>query len=79
MSTGLRDWVNLEEIGPIYPFVGIEWLLVIAAVVFWIWWHVRVIRDENQEMEEAVELYRRIGVDKAMHPKGKPQLPDDVK
>lgn len=78
MSNGVLDWVNLDVIGPIYPFVGTEGILVAAAVVFWIWWHVRCIRDENREMNEAVELYRRIGVDKAMHPKGKAQLPDDV-
>ncbi len=56
-----------------------EWIVVVAAVIFWIWWHVRCIHDENRAMNEAVELYRRIGVDAAMHPAGKGQLPDNVR
>ena len=75
MSTGISDWVNLGEIGAIYPFVGAEWLLVLLAVVFWIWWHVQCIRQENRELEEAAAYYRRIGVEKAMDSKAKPRLP----
>ena len=77
MSTGISDWINLSEIGAIYPFVGAEWLLVLLAVVFWIWWHVQGIRQENRELEEEATYYRRIGVEKAMHRKAKPRLPQD--
>lgn len=76
MSTGLRDWVGLENIGAFYPFQGMEWLLVLAAVIFWIWWHVRCIRDENREMSEAAAHYRRVGVEKCMSADGKPRLPE---
>ncbi len=37
MFTGISSWSNPESIGAIYPFVGTEMLLVIAAAVFWIW------------------------------------------
>ncbi|WP_366554410.1 hypothetical protein [Aquibaculum sediminis] len=76
MSTGLRDWVGLDSVGAFYPFQGLEWLLVLAAVIFWIWWHVRCIRDEDKEMTEAAEHYRRHGVEKFMTPDGKPRRTD---
>ena len=77
MSTGISDWVNLGEIGAIYPFVGAEWLLVLLAGIFWIWWHVQCIRQESRDLEEAATYYRRIGVEKAMDRKAKPRLPQD--
>lgn len=79
MSTGLSDWVNLDNIGAFYPFAGAEWLLVLAAVIFWIWWHVKTIRQENQEMEEARKYFRKIGLEKAMDTKGKARLPENRK
>lgn len=62
MSTGISSWSNPAEITAIYPFPGSEWLLVIAAFIFWIWWHVKQIRQENRELEEAAEYYRKHGV-----------------
>lgn len=75
MSTGIQDWVNFSDIGAIYPFQGIEGLLVLAAVVFWVWWHIYAIRDEDREMKEAAEHYRKIGVENAMAPDGKARKP----
>lgn len=66
MSTGISSWSNPAEITAIYPFPGTEWLLVIAGFVFWIWWHVKQIREENQALEEAAEYYRRHGVRQTM-------------
>ena len=28
-----------EGTGAIYPMAGLEWLWLIIAVVFWLWWH----------------------------------------
>ena len=41
MSTGdVERWSGtIADIGLIYPFVGIEGLLVIVALVLWIAWH----------------------------------------
>ena len=63
--------------GPSTLSSAAEWLLVLLAVVFWIWWHVQGIRQENRELEEEATYYRRIGVEKAMHRKAKPRLPQD--
>ena len=41
MTGSFTDWAgSIAEIGPIYPFVGTEWLLVIAGVGFWLAWHI---------------------------------------
>ena len=48
-----NDWNgNILDIGPIYPFVGWEVLMVIVLVVFWIWWHFMQIRMENDADRE---------------------------
>jgi hypothetical protein len=54
MSTGnFANWDgNLLEIGPIYPFVGWEGLMVVLAVIFWIGWHIMQIRMENKQVED---------------------------
>ncbi len=66
MSTGISSWSNPAEITAIYPFPGTEWLLVIAGFVFWIWWHVKQIRDENRALKDAAEHHRRYGLRKTM-------------
>jgi len=52
MSTiGLTNWaVDLKDVGAIYPFQGLEVPMVIAAVVFWVLWHVWQISFENAEL-----------------------------
>lgn len=76
MWNGVTDWTNLSEINAIYPLQGFEFLMVIAAIVFWIWWHARTIRDEDEEMREAAEYYRRIGIGRAMQADGKARKPE---
>jgi hypothetical protein len=66
VSTGLDSFQNPQDIGPMYPFVGEEWLFVVIAVIVWIGWHVLQIRGESREETEAVEMYDRIGLDRAM-------------
>ena len=47
-NSNFTDWNgNIFDIGPIYPFVGWEVLMVIVLVVFWIGWHFIQIRMEN--------------------------------
>ena len=54
MSTGnFENWAgNIADIGPIYPFVGAEWLFVLIGVVYWIVWHVRQLGNENQSLAD---------------------------
>jgi len=52
-TTEIDSWqVDLVEVGPIYPFVGIEMILVIAAIVFWIAFHIVQIVQENRVYRE---------------------------
>jgi hypothetical protein len=58
-NTTFNDWNgNILDIGPIYPFVGWEVLMVIVLIVFWIWWHFMQIRMENDADREAAEELR---------------------
>ncbi|MGB1883388.1 MAG: hypothetical protein ACPHUF_05745 [Gammaproteobacteria bacterium] len=59
MSTGSFENFagTITEIGPLYPFVGSEMILVGAAVIFWLWWHISEMRIEKREYEEEVERY----------------------
>lgn len=63
MSTGnIANWDgNLMELGPLYPFVGWEGLMVVLAVIFWIGWHVLQIRAENKRYEEQARNLRQSG------------------
>jgi hypothetical protein len=63
MSTGNFDnWDgNIADIGPIYPFVGSEGLMVILALVIWVGWHIVQIRAENKRYEEQARALRQSG------------------
>jgi len=51
----ITSWAGtVTDIGPLYPMVGSEVLLVIIAVAFWIVWHILQIRAENREFVEAM-------------------------
>ncbi len=54
MSTiGLENWaVDLKTVGAFYPFQGWEVPMVIAAVAFWIVWHVWQISFESRELSK---------------------------
>ena len=63
MSTGnFANWDgDLTLLGPIYPFVGSEMLMVILAVIFWVVWHILQIRMENQRHDELAAQLRQSG------------------
>lgn len=48
---------TITDIGPMYPMVGTEGLLVIIGVVAWIVWHVIQAKRENREYEDQVRKY----------------------
>jgi hypothetical protein len=58
MTGNFTNWDgNIIDIGPIYPFVGAEMLMVILLLVLWIGWHIVQIRMENRQMDnEALAL-----------------------
>ena len=59
MSTGnFENWAGtITDIGPLYPFVGTEWLWVILGLAFWIWWHVVQTKRETKEYEEEIKRF----------------------
>jgi len=63
MNTGnIANWDgDLTLLGPIYPFVGSELIMVIIAVVFWVGWHVLQIRAENRQHDEEAANLRKAG------------------
>jgi hypothetical protein len=76
MSTGsVANWDgNVLDIGPIYPFVGWEGLMVVLCVIFWIGWHILQIRMENAQLdEEARKLRQSGGLKKAVDAEHSPE------
>jgi len=57
MPTGIESWSNPADIGPIYPFAGLEVPLVIIGFILWIAWHVVTAREENRQWAELDSTY----------------------
>ncbi len=59
MSTGsFENWAgNIADIGPIYPFVGTEFLLWVVGMAGWIIWHIWQTRIENRTYEDELRRY----------------------
>lgn len=60
MNTGsFSDWSGaMLDLGPLYPFVGWETVMVILLAIFWIGWHVVQMRGENRQWEEEARRLR---------------------
>ena len=67
VSTGLDSFSNPKDIGPMWPFEGLEWLFVVIAVVLWLGWHILQALAETRQQHEAVAAYERMGMDRAMY------------
>jgi hypothetical protein len=63
MSTGNFDnWDgNVMDIGPIYPFVGWEGLMVVLGIIFWVGWHIWQIKMENKRLDGEAQQLRQAG------------------
>ncbi len=66
VSTGLDSFLNPQDIGPMYPFVGAEVALVIVGFFLWLAWHFVQARAETREDEAARAHYAEIGLERAM-------------
>jgi len=66
-GTGLDSFTDPADITVLYPFPGWEVLLVVLALGLLLGWHIVQMRDENKEYDEALDLYRRVGMDRAMN------------
>ena len=61
MSTGnVESWMgDMMTVGPLYPFVGLEWLFVILAFVIWIVWHFWQVRMESANYEDDMKTLKQ--------------------
>jgi len=60
MTGNFTNWDgNILDIGPIYPFVGWETLMVIVLVVAWVGWHIMQIRMENKLHDDDARTLRQ--------------------
>ncbi len=51
-TNGMDSWaVDLKDIAAVYPFQGSEFILYIAGLAFWLYWHVMQLRHEAAEVE----------------------------
>ncbi len=57
-TTGVSSWaVSLDEVGPIYPFQGMEIVFLLVALIFWIWWHIVCFKMELNRQDEKIRKY----------------------
>ena len=77
VSTGLESFLNPEDIGPMYPFVGAELVLVVLAFFLWLGWHFLQARSETRDDEEARASYAEVGLQRAMHHGGSALIASD--
>ncbi len=59
MTTGdFTDWAGtIADIGPVYPFVGTEFLLVIGGLVFWLAWHISQLKAESAKLKKENDKF----------------------
>lgn len=57
-TTGITSWsVDLAEVGAIYPFQGLEVIMLLVGLVFWICWHVITFRSEIELQQEKIAKF----------------------
>ena len=51
-TTNVETWAgaDLSTLGPIYPFVGTETILLIVGVIFWLAFHFIQAGQEKREL-----------------------------
>ncbi len=52
-TTQVETWAgaDLSQIGPIYPMVGTEIMLLVVGLIFWLSFHILQARIEKEEFE----------------------------
>ena len=57
-TTGISSWaVDLAEVGAVYPFQGLEFIMLLIGLIFWIWWHVWSIKAEKARHEDRIAAH----------------------
>jgi len=50
---------SITDIGPLYPMVGSEGILVIIGLVIWVGWHIWQMRMENRNYEDDLQTLKQ--------------------
>ena len=54
----METWaVDMAKVGAIYPWQGVEVIMVIVGIGLWLWWHVVQLRSENKEFKACLAKY----------------------
>ena len=69
---------TIADIGPVYPMVGTEGVLVIIGVAFWIVWHVIQAKAREPRLRGADQEIRRQGLTQAAHRRRGPEASVDA-
>ncbi|MGH6736916.1 MAG: hypothetical protein ACRECX_12705 [Methyloceanibacter sp.] len=49
--------VDLADVGPVYPWMGLEVIMVLVAIALWILWHIVQIREENADYADDIKKF----------------------
>jgi hypothetical protein len=49
--------VDLKDVGAVYPWLGLEVIMVLVAIALWLIWHVIQMRMEEQEFADDIKKY----------------------
>jgi len=49
--------VDLANVGAVYPWLGLEVIMVVVAIAAWLLWHIVQIRQENRDLAEDIRIY----------------------
>jgi hypothetical protein len=49
--------VDLKDIGAVYPWLGLEVIMVLVAIAIWLIWHILQMRQEETEYAEDIKRY----------------------
>jgi hypothetical protein len=49
--------VDLKDVGAVYPWLGLEVIMVLVAIALWFIWHVIQMRMEEQEFADDIKKY----------------------
>ncbi len=58
IAATIETWAaDLNDVTLVYPWVGSEFIMAIAAIVAWIAWHFWQIGFEKQEYQNEIDKY----------------------
>ncbi len=50
----MENWaVDIKDVTTVYPWAGMEWLMVLVLVACWLVWHIAQARVEKREFDQA--------------------------